>query len=271
LEGAPAVMTMCMDGSLSTWTRGMGNEWKFARLLMVADARVADIPFCMAYAKDRIAVSMPSAVKVWLLISGEHLATQREIVRSGVTALKFVQDGNALIGGCRDGVLWYCEVPNGTLRMHAFLSQKPIISIDIHPTGTYLLVAQEGGKAHLVTMRPNENKGNIERTYTSEKIQSMSQKAFPAVFATKGQAVLYGTVNGCALVWDRKKGTIVYGLKHPEGENLLIFDGRPGVEGWMITGTKQGRLFWWPVPVAAAPSHSASGGGTRTSVFGCHG
>jgi WD40 repeat protein len=23
LEGAPAVMTMCMDGSLSTWTRGM--------------------------------------------------------------------------------------------------------------------------------------------------------------------------------------------------------------------------------------------------------
>jgi hypothetical protein len=96
------------------------------------------------------------------------------------------------------------------------------ISIDIHPTGTYLLVAQEGGKAHLVTMRPNENKGNIERTYTSEKIQSMSQKAFPAVFATKGQAVLYGTVNGCALVWDRKKGTIVYGLKHPEGENLSL-------------------------------------------------
>lgn len=30
---------------------------------------------------------------------------QREIVRSGVTALKFVQDGAALIGGCRDGVL----------------------------------------------------------------------------------------------------------------------------------------------------------------------
>lgn len=94
------------------------------------------------------------------------------------------------------------------------------ISIDTHPTGTYLLVGQEGGKAHLVTMRPNQNKGNIERTYTSEKIQAMSQKGFPAVFATKGQAVLYGTMNGCALVWDRKKGSIVYGLKHPEGENI---------------------------------------------------
>lgn len=30
---------------------------------------------------------------------------QREIARSAVTVIKFVQDGNALIGGCRDGVL----------------------------------------------------------------------------------------------------------------------------------------------------------------------
>lgn len=92
------------------------------------------------------------------------------------------------------------------------------VSIDVHPTGTYLLVAQEGGRAHLVTLRPSENKGVIERTYTSEKIQKLTQKGFAAVFATKGQAVLYGIVNGCVLVWDRKKEIIVYGLKHPEGE-----------------------------------------------------
>lgn len=42
-------------------------------------------------------------------------------MRSGVTAIRFVQDGNALIGGCRDGTLWYCEVPNGTLRAYAFM------------------------------------------------------------------------------------------------------------------------------------------------------
>ena len=31
----------------------------------------------------------------------------------------------------------------------------------------------------------------------------------------------------------------------------------------MITGTKKGRLFWWPRPVAAAPtSHGANGHGT---------
>ena len=37
---------------------------------------------------------------------------------------------------------------------------------------------------------------------------------------------------------------------------MQTFDGRPGVEGWMITGTKQGRLYWWPQPVAAASNHN---------------
>ena len=37
---------------------------------------------------------------------------------------------------------------------------------------------------------------------------------------------------------------------------MQTFDGRPGAEGWMITGTKQGCLYWWPQPVAAASSHN---------------
>ena len=83
-----------------------------------------------------------------------------------------------------------------------------------------MLVGQEGGKASLITLRLNECKGSVERTYTSAKLQAMTTPGFPAVFATNGQAVLYGIVNGCALVWDRKKGAIVYGLKHPEGTHL---------------------------------------------------
>jgi hypothetical protein len=36
----------------------------------------------------------------------------------------------------------------------------------------------------------------------------------------------------------------------------------------MITGTKKGRLFWWPRPVAAAPtSHGANGHGTCMCSF----
>ena len=37
----------------------------------VAGSSSADTALCLAYEKDRIAVSMPSGVKVWLLISGE--------------------------------------------------------------------------------------------------------------------------------------------------------------------------------------------------------
>ncbi|KDR81902.1 hypothetical protein GALMADRAFT_240187 [Galerina marginata CBS 339.88] len=261
MQGDAGVMTLTVDGMVSTWTRN-GKEWQFSKLLMIPDVAFLDHPAnaSLVYAKDRIAVTIPSGVKVWLLINNTW-QPQRDIVRSGVTMIRFVQDGNALVGGCRDGVLWYCEVPNGTLRVHAFLSMKPINSIDIHPTGLYLLVGQEGGKCHLVTLKLGENKGTVERTYTSEKLQSLNKKGFPAVFATKGQAVLYGLVNACGLVWDRKKGTIVYGLKHPEGDPIqaaATFDGRPGVEGLMVTGTKQGRLFWWPQPVAAAPTHSSA-------------
>ena len=39
-------------------------------LIKVPELPVSDAPFCMAYHKDRIAVSMMSVVKVWLLISG---------------------------------------------------------------------------------------------------------------------------------------------------------------------------------------------------------
>lgn len=95
------------------------------------------------------------------------------------------------------------------------------------------MVGDEGGKARLVTLRTSENKGAVEQTYTSPKFQGKRQD-FPSVFATKGQAVLHGTLNGCALVWDKRKGTIVYGLKHPEGmENdttcLIVHDNVDGV------------------------------------------
>ncbi|KAF9555573.1 hypothetical protein CPC08DRAFT_711928 [Agrocybe pediades] len=263
-------MTLTVDGTISTWTRN-GKEWKFTKLIAVPDvsgmAAKNEKP-CLAYAKDQIAVSTQTGVKVWLVIDGIW-RPQRDITRSGVTAIRFVQDGKALVGGCKDSVLWYCEVPNGALRVYAFLP-KPIHSIDIHPSGTYLLVGVEDG-LHLLTLKSNENTGKIEQSYKSEKAlaQMGKRKGFPAVFATRGQAILYGMINDCALVWDRRKGSIVYGLKHPNGDHVLAaatYDGRPGVEGLMITGTKQGRLFWWPQPVAQANANTAaqSGSGSGT-------
>lgn len=54
---------------------------------------------------------------------------QRSILRQNVTCIKFVEDGEALIGGTSDGVLWYCQVPNGTLRAYAFLKSKVLVNV----------------------------------------------------------------------------------------------------------------------------------------------
>ncbi|KAF8881947.1 hypothetical protein CPB84DRAFT_1851418 [Gymnopilus junonius] len=257
MEGDGAVLVLTGDGMLCTWTRN-GKAWAYAKLQRITELAFTenDVVPQMVYAKDYIAVIIPTGVRVWRLRKGE-LRSERDIARSGVTAIQFVQEGKALVGGCKDGV---------------------VTSIEVHPSGQYLLISQAGGKASLVTLRPNET-ASVEKTYTSEKLQTLTPNRFSAVFATRGQAVLYGTVNGCALVWDRKKGIIVYGLKHPDALSTVLlwvvgwltviclstddsvqaaatFDGRAGLEGMMVTGTKRGQLFWWPQPVAAATSNS---------------
>ncbi|PPR00053.1 hypothetical protein CVT24_009009 [Panaeolus cyanescens] len=258
------IVTLCHDGVVGSWMKKNASyrEWQFAKWFMVNEALEVGTSLYMAYWKDRIAISTPSGVKMWILTLGLW-KSQRDIVRSGVTAIKFVRDGEVLMGGCKDGVMWCCEVPNGTLRVHMFLPNgRAITSIEAHPSGSNLLVTQEGGQSHLVTFRAGENKGSIEKTYTSERLQVLGssnkgspERRLPAVFATRGQAVMFGVLNSCTLIWDRKKGIIVYGLKHGEEDPILAaatFDGRPNMDGWMITGTKKGKLYWWPQPVAAA-------------------
>lgn len=94
-------------------------------------------------------------------------------------------------------------------------------SLDMHPNGTHLLVGQKGGTAY--SIRHGENKGTIEKTYTVENAEDLDGSS-SALFATKGQAVVFGMTNGSVLVWDRKKGNVVYGLKHPPGILCISFD-----------------------------------------------
>jgi hypothetical protein len=93
-------------------------------------------------------------------------------------------------------------------------------SLDMHPNGTHILVGQKGGTAY--SIRHSENKGTIEKTYTVENAED-SDGSSSALFATKGQAVVFGMTNGSVLVWDRKKGNVVYGLKHPPGIFCISF------------------------------------------------
>lgn len=81
-----------------------------------------------------------------------------------------------------------------------------------------MLVGQIGGSARLVGIRQPDNRGSVEQSYSCKETEARPNGGFGALFATQGQAILFGSVEGCVLVWDRKKGAIVYGLEHEEGE-----------------------------------------------------
>ncbi|KAF8894760.1 hypothetical protein BD779DRAFT_1502773 [Infundibulicybe gibba] len=270
MEGDTAVISLGEDGIVSKWTKTGQNQWQWAKVLDTGNKRQAgDDVICLAYMRDRIAVSYPRfGVKVWVWLKGTWQA-QRSILRQNVTAIKFVEDGTALLGGTKDGVLWYTEIPNGTLRAFAFLLSR-ITSIDITPNGSHALIGQEGRAARLVGIRQANRKGSVEQSYSCKDTETRFNSTFGAIFATRGEAVLFGSVDGCALVWDRKKGNIVYALEHDDDDQILSiasYDGLTSRDGYLITGTKRGHLAWWLQP-AAAPQQAEDEGSKRMKFNG---
>lgn len=224
LEGDIGVVTLGEDGIVGKWTRVGGNFWQWAKIVDAGCEKDSDDKTCLAYFRDRIAVSFPkTGVKMWIWQKGTWQA-QRSIVRPNVTAIRFVDDGAALLGGTRDGVLWYCEIPNGTLRAYSFL-HKAITSLDMNPSGSHVLVGQVGGRARLVSTRQSGNRGAVEVSYSlKEQLQQPGDihSGYPgAIFAAAGRTVLYGSVDGCVLVWDRSRAIVSYGLEHGKGERLI--------------------------------------------------
>lgn len=127
-------------------------------------------------------------------------------------------------------------MPCGTLRAYAFFNQKMSvdsqsvsvlganidmcvrISLDVNPTDTQVLVGGEKGPASLVAIRKAEHKGHVEMTFNCKDRDQSSGIDFGATYATMGQAVIFAQIESVVLVWDAKKGNIVYGLEHDEGE-----------------------------------------------------
>ncbi|KAJ6606345.1 hypothetical protein DFH09DRAFT_896185, partial [Mycena vulgaris] len=248
--GEMAVMSLGEDGVLGKWSRVNQNHWEWVRIVNAgSEKRTPEDTVCLAHTRDRIAVAFPrSGVKVWIWCKGSWLA-QRSIMRTNVTALKFIDGGDALLGGTREGAVWHCAVPNGTMKVYAFL-QSSITSIDINPTGTHALIAQAGGSACLVGLGSHEER-RVGQSYVDTDLRD---GALGAIFSTQGQAVLFGAVEGCLLVWDTQKGAVVYGMEHEEGEIACVADisgadqSCSGPQGCVVTGTRQGRLAWWPQP-----------------------
>ncbi|KAF7359195.1 WD40 repeat-like protein [Mycena sanguinolenta] len=236
------LMSLDEDGVVSKWiTVGEQSKWQCVRVLTVdPEDRAPGDTVCLACTGDRIAIAFPkTGVKVWIWTKGSWRA-QRSIMRKNVTALKFIEGGDALLGGTREGVVWHCAVPNGTMKVYAFL-QSSITSISIDPTGMQGLVTQASGSACMVKLGLHDEK-----------------RVVGAVFSTQGKTVVFGTVDGCLLTWDALKGAVLYGMEQPEGDLIQAVASCDGPRGCVVAGTLHGRLLWLE-PEAPAQSSSNSG------------
>lgn len=87
--------------------------------------------------------------------------------------------------------------------------------IDIDKLGTRALVSKYGGTCDLFDL--HTQRGKLITTYSSEDTKSRPAGGFGTKFVAYAQGVLFGSVNGCVLVWDTVKSAVVYGLAHEEG------------------------------------------------------
>ncbi|KAJ7221653.1 WD40-repeat-containing domain protein [Mycena pura] len=246
LDEEEDVMSLTEDGELGKWVRmGRKADWQWSRIMNVGSEQHApEDKVCLACARGRIAVAFPrSGVKVWIWQKGTWRA-QRSISRTNVTALKFIDGGDALLGGTREGVVWRCAVPNGTMKVYAFL-QSSITSIAINPTGTQALIAQAGGSACLVNLGSQDEK-RVRQSYLDDDLRDGS---LGALFAAQGKTLVFGTMDGCLLLWDAQKGSIFYGMEY----EVACCD---GPQSCVVAGTRDGRLLWWPHP-KSQPSTSS--------------
>ncbi|KAK0474935.1 hypothetical protein IW261DRAFT_1497893 [Armillaria novae-zelandiae] len=263
IEGSSGIITLQEDGVVSKWIRTGSNQWHWTKIVNAGkDNGAEEGLMCLAYGRDRVAVSLPhSGVKIWIWNKGTW-QFQRSILRQNVTAIKFVHDGTALLGGTKDGVLWHSEVPNGTLRVYALMKDK-IVDIDLNASGTCALVTQTGGMARLVDLQA-DRRGQVTAVYGNAETETRPSGNPGAAFVANGQGVLHGSSGGCVLVWDTKKGSLVYGLEHEEDDIIQAvagFDGSSAKDGCIITGTKQGHLYWW-----SQPSQPESNKRTKTAA-----
>ncbi|KAK7035820.1 WD40-repeat-containing domain protein [Favolaschia claudopus] len=247
LDNDAGVMSLSKDGRLGKWAKlGPQNQWHWGEMINLGpEARVLEDTMCLACTRDRIAVAFQrTGVRVWIWGKGSWIA-QRSITRTNITTLKFIDGGNALLGGTREGVVWHCAVPNGTMKVYAFLSSS-IISIAISPTGMQALVTQASGSACMVELG-FQCQQRIGKSFEEKDMRY----AGGAVFAAGGKTAAFGSKDGCVLVWDVQKGMVVEGMEFPDGDimqTVVSYDGRDG--GGVVGGTRQGRLVWWPGPQA---------------------
>lgn len=279
MDDDAGVLALYSDGALMRWTRpgssmpprahDVWNGRHLSEPVLVATPE--DAPTALAYNGDRIAASFPKyGVYIWMLKQGSW-QSQRPIDRQNVTAIEFIDGGAALVGGTKDGVLWYCQVPDTyhtVPRVYNFFKAR-ICGIDVRPSGTHAIVSQQVGRAHLVAISQDENWGNIMQVYTVDpELQADAVYDANALFVGRNDVVLYGSARGYLFVWEQTSGRILCGLDHGEGcivqASATYRRSDATGESCVVTGSRDGMLNWWTEPMGLA-SMEPSGKRIKTS------
>jgi len=133
---------------------------------------------------------------------------------------------------------WYCQVTDPGLRMYntfkarmyvylfspfrsfgtSFADEIHRCGIDVLPTKTHALVSQQVGRAHLVAITQDENRGKVMQVYIVEpELQPEANYEANALFVGHHDAVLYGSARGYLFAWDKTSSRVLCGLDHGEG------------------------------------------------------
>jgi len=264
MDDDAGVLSLCTDGALVRWIRPASSTpprphdiWNGRYIAdPIVGATPEDAPTALAYKGDRVAASFPKVgVYIWVMKQGSW-QSQRPIDRQNVTAIEFIDNGTALLGGTKDGVLWYCQVSDTVPRLYNVFKAR-ICGIDVLPTGTHALVSQQVGRAHLVAISQDENRGKVMQVYTVEPdLQADAVYDANALFVGHNDAVLYGSARGYLFAWDKASGRVLCGLDHGEGCVVQAIGAyrRSGAAGecYVVTGSRDGKLNWWAEPVESA-------------------
>jgi hypothetical protein len=84
------------------------------------------------------------------------------------------------------------------------------------------LVSQQVGRAHLVAISHDDNRGKVMQVYTAEPdLQADAVYDANAMFVGRHDAVLYGSARGYLFAWDKTSARIICGLDHGEGVSCI--------------------------------------------------
>ncbi|KAH8114094.1 hypothetical protein DFH11DRAFT_249078 [Phellopilus nigrolimitatus] len=245
---------MGANGVVSKWTMLGKKRWEWAKLVDSGDGD----PSCLACYRDKLAVANPrKGIKIWVYEDDRWRALDRNVPRKDVVTIKFVNDGHDLLCGSSDGTVFRCTIPKCRVQPVTTFKTKAF-HVEADPSNRFALIAQACGRADLIELTsPTSDERDVGRIIQEYPLRDAEQRysgrashAFGALFASNCEAVIFGSIGGRVLVWDRKKGRIKYEMDH--GTDVLIqavanFDGKNG-ERYLVSCTRHGKLSWWALP-----------------------